>query len=125
MPLEFLFYSRNFLVAGSDLGSITFATTGGSQTVMGTTVSVMSRMEDGFYVEMAGSTLLLEDVTVEQNLLQSAPWSAVSARMGAVARVLASTIQNNAAMEFAIVSFDSSVSVSDTTISQNSGVVSP
>lgn len=92
---------------------------------MGTTVSVMSRMEDGFYVEMAGSTLLLEDVTVEQNLLQSAPWSAVSARMGAVARVLASTIQNNAAMEFAIVSFDSSVSVSDTTISQNSGVVSP
>lgn len=108
----------------SDVNSVTFTTAGGSQSVLGTSVTQMRRIEDAFYVEDVGSTLLLESTTIEQNRIQSNPWSAVSARTGSIVRVSETTISDNAAVEFGIVAFDSSATIIDSFISRNEGSVS-
>ena len=107
----------------SDVNSITYTTAGGSQSVLGTSVSQMRRIDDAFYVESIGSTLLLERTKIEQNRFQANPWSAVSARTGSIARISETLIADNASVEFGIVSFDSSITVTDSFISGNVGTV--
>lgn len=107
----------------SDVNSITYTTAGGSQSVLGTSVSQMRRIDDAFYVESIGSTLLLEGTKIEQNRFQANPWSAVSARTGSIARISETLIADNASVEFGIVSFDSSITVTDSFISGNVGTV--
>lgn len=107
----------------SDVNSVTYTTAGGSQSVLGTSVSQMRRIDNAFYVESIGSTLLLEGTTIEQNRIQTNPWSAVSARTGSIARVAETSIADNASVEFGIVSFDSSITVTDSFISGNVGMV--
>jgi len=109
----------------SDVNSVTFTTAGGSQTVLESSVTQMRRIEDAFYVEDVGSTLLLESVTIEQNRISANPWSAVSARTGSIARVSKTSISDNASVEFGVVAFDSAVDVTDSFISRNEGSVSP
>ena len=107
----------------SDVNSITYTTAGGSQSVLRTSVSQMRRIDDAFYVESIGSTLLLEGTKIEQNRFQANPWSAVSARTGSIARISETLIADNASVEFGIVSFDSSITVTDSFISGNVGTV--
>ena len=83
----------------------------------------MRRIDDAFYVESIGSTLLLEGTKIEQNRFQANPWSAVSARTGSIARISETLIADNASVEFGIVSFDSSITVTDSFISGNVGTV--
>jgi hypothetical protein len=108
----------------SDVNSITYTTAGGSQSALNTSVTQMSRMEDAFYVEDVGSTLLLEGMAIEQNNMQTVPWSVVSVRTNAIARVSESSISDNTALEFGVVAFSSTVSIQDSFISRNSGSVS-
>ena len=105
------------------MNSVTYTTAGGSQSVLSTSVSQMRRIEDAFYVESIGSTLLLEGTKIEQNRFQANSWSAVSARTGSIARVSETSIVDNASVEFGIVSFDSSITVTDSIISGNVGTV--
>jgi protein-disulfide isomerase-like protein with CxxC motif len=114
----------DFLRLVTDVNYITFATAGGSQTVTKSTVTLMTRISDAFYVEGEGSTLLLEQVTIERNQIQADPWSAVAARTNAVAQVSNITIAENTGVEFGVVSFNSMVTVQDTIIRQNIGSVS-
>lgn len=107
----------------SDVNSITYTTAGGSQSVLRTSVSQMRRIDDAFYVESIGSTLLVEGTKIEQNRIQTNPWSAVSARTGSIAKVSETSIADNASVEFGIVSFDSSITVTDSFISGNVGTV--
>ena len=74
-------------------------------------------------MEGIGSTLLLEKVRVEQNRISDNPWSAVSARMGSIARVSETSISDNASVEFGVVAFDSSVVIIDSFIERNEGSV--
>lgn len=109
--------------AVSDMNSITFSTAGGSQSVMNTTVGKMIHMEDAFYVEGVGSTLLVDGTFVQNNTNQTVPWRVVSVRTEAIARVSASSISDNTAVEFGVVAFNSTVSIEDSFISRNSGSV--
>jgi len=115
--------TKSFSHSVSDVNSVTFTTTGGSQTVLQVSVTQMQRIEDAFYVEDIGSTLLLERVVVEQNRFSSSPWSAVSARTRSIARVSATSISDNTSVEFGVVAFDSSVVITDSFISRNEGSV--
>jgi hypothetical protein len=119
-----VFFFIKFLPEVSDLNSVTFTTAGGSQTVTNSTVTLMTRISDAFYVEDEGSTLLLEGVTIERNQIQADPWSAVAARTNSVAQITSTTIAENTGVEFGIVSFNSMVTVQDTIIWQNTGTVS-
>jgi hypothetical protein len=110
-------------IHSSDVNSVTYTTAGATQSVLNSTVARMNRLSDAFYVEAAGSTLLLEAVTVEQNKVQTDPWSAVSVRMGAVARIRHSAMVDNGAVEFVVVAFQSTIYLSDSTISRNDGSV--
>lgn len=112
------------LSTASDMGSVAFATTGGSQSVISSSVSRMTRVEDVFFVEESGSTLLVEDTSIVENVGQSTAWSGVFARTGSIARVSRTNISRNSNVEFGIVSFDSSVTVFNTLIEDNTGVVS-
>lgn len=107
----------------SDLNTVTFTTAGGSQTVLASTVSSMNRIEDVFFVEDVGSTLLLDGVMVVENQVQTVPWNVVSARTKAIARVTETTISDNMAIEYGVVAFDASVTIMDSFISRNSGTV--
>jgi hypothetical protein len=102
---------------------VTFTTAGGSQTVMTTTVTGMTRLKDAFYVEQEGSTLLLDTVIVNENQAQTTAWHAVSVRTGAIAQITESTISDNTALEYSIVAFDATLSIQDSFISRNSGTV--
>jgi hypothetical protein len=107
----------------TDVNSITFTTAGGSQTVTNSTVTLMTRIMDAFYVEDEGSTLLLEQVTIIRNQIQTDPWSAVAARSNSIAQISSITIAENTGVEFGIVSFNSTVTIQDCIIRQNTGSV--
>jgi hypothetical protein len=110
-------------VGSSDVNSVTYTTAGATQSVLNTTVARMNRLADAFYVEATGSSLLLETVTVEQNKVQPDPWSAVSVRMGALARIRHTSIVDNGVVEFSVVAFQSTVYLSDSIIARNEGSV--
>ena len=112
-----------FSIVVADVNSITFTTAGGSQTIMKSIVTQMTRMADAFYVEDEGSTLLLEDVNIVRNQIQADTWSAVAARAGAIAQISNITIAENTGIEFGVVSFNSMVTIQDTIIRQNTGSV--
>jgi hypothetical protein len=84
----------------------------------------MNFMDDAFFVEGDGSTLLLDGLVVEQNTAQSTPWSAVAVRRKSIARITGSYIAENKALEFGVVVFDSTTIIQDSQISQNTGAVS-
>jgi protein-disulfide isomerase-like protein with CxxC motif len=108
----------------ADVNSITFTTTGGSQTVTNSSVTLMTRIADAFYVEGIGSTLLLEGVTIERNQIPSDPWTAVSARTESIAQVSKSTIADNTGVEFGVTAFGATVTIQDSLIQGNVGSVS-
>jgi ABC-type glucose/galactose transport system permease subunit len=110
-------------IHSSEINSITYTTAGATQTVINTTVSRMNRLADAFYVEGMGSTLLLETVKLEQNKVQTDPWSGVSVRMEAIARIRKSSISDNTSVKFGVVTFQSTAHISDTLISRNVGSV--
>jgi predicted nucleic acid-binding protein len=83
----------------------------------------MTRLADAFYVEDAGSTLLLEAVNIVRNQVQAETWNAVAARAGAIAQIANTTIAENTGVEFGIVSFNSMITIQDTIIRQNTGSV--
>ena len=107
----------------ADVNSVTFTTAGGSQTVMNSTVTQMTRMADAFYVEDEGSTLLVEGVNIVRNQIQADAWSAVAARTGAIVQISNVTVAENTGLEFGVVSFNSMVTIQDTIIRQNTGSV--
>ena len=117
------FANTYFSIVVTDVNSITFTTAGGSQTIMKSIVTQMTRMADAFYVEGEGSTLLLEDVNIVRNQIQADTWSAVAARAGAIAQISNITIAENTGIEFGVVSFNSMVTIQDTIIRQNTGSV--
>jgi hypothetical protein len=108
----------------ANVNSITFTTTGGSQTVTDSAVTLMTRMTDAFYVEGKGSTLLLDGVVIERNQMPSDPWTAVSARTEAIAQISASAIANNSGLEFGVTAFSATVTIQDSFIQRNVGSVS-
>lgn len=81
-------------------------------------------MDDAFYVEGTGSSLLLEGLSLERNVVPTTPWNGVSVRTGAIARINESSISDNVAMEFGVVAFDSrGVWISDSFLNRNAGSV--
>lgn len=106
------------------MDSITYTTAGGSQTVLSTTVTQMGFMENAFYVEDIGSTLLLEGLVLEQNDEQKIPWTAVAARTESITRISSSSVSDNKAVEFGVVAINSIVTIEDSFISRNIGLVS-
>jgi hypothetical protein len=109
----------------ADVNSITFTTTGGSQTVTNSTVTLMTRMTDAFYVEGKGSTLLLDGVIIERNQISSDPWTAVSVRTEAIAQISKLSIADNSGVEFGVTAFSATVNIQDSVIQRNVGSVSP
>jgi hypothetical protein len=111
-------------ITASNMDSITFTTAGASQSVLNTFVTQMNFMEDAFFVEDVGSVLQITGTTLQQNVDFAEPWTGVSARNGATARVSQMSISDNGSVEFGVVSFGSTVLVERSVVSRNTGSVS-
>jgi hypothetical protein len=112
------------VVIVADVNSITFTTAGGSQTVTNSSVTLMTRMSDAFYVEDQGSTLLLEGVIIERNQILGEPWSAIAARTNSIVQISETTIADNTGVEFGVVAFAAMITIQDSFVRQNTGSVS-
>jgi DICT domain-containing protein len=103
---------------------ITYTTASGSQTVTNTMLYNMTFVEDAFFVESDQSTLNIQDVTIEKNQAITTQWNSIVVRDRATATVSKLSINDNNNLRFGIISFNAAITVSDSTIRQNKGVVS-
>lgn len=106
------------------MDSITYTTAGASQSVVNTVVNNMNFLQDAFYIEGESSSLNIQGLSIEQNTAIDTQWSGITTRKKAKSNITGTTISNNAFLRFGSLVVDSSVFISDTTISRNTGVVS-
>lgn len=115
---------ENGKIESSDIDSITFTTAGAKQTIINTIVTNMNFIQDAFYVEDISSSLIINNINIEQNIAITTPWSAIVARSKSILSIINSTISDNTFIEFGIIGFDSSITITDSRIDRNVGVVS-
>lgn len=114
-------------IRASTMEKITFTTAQGAQSVRDTTVTEMISLRDAFYVEEAGSSLTVTTSTITGNVIGGNTWRAgVTVLNGAVGTVSETTFSDNSGVEFGVAAGGqgSTLTLSDSIISGNTGVVS-
>jgi hypothetical protein len=119
-------FLQNSNITSSTLDQVTFTTAQGAQSVQNTIVSGMLGLRDVFYVEDTGSSLTVLGSTIRDNVISANSWAGVTILNGASARVVNSEITGNSGVEFGAAAggVGSSLIISDSVISANTGVVS-
>ena len=79
-------FLQDSTITNSTLGSVTFTTNGGAQTVTGTTVTGLNRLGTAFSADGEGTSLVLTDVDVVDNLLERQEWVGIAGFNGATIR---------------------------------------
>jgi hypothetical protein len=110
-------------VTQSSAGSVTSTSLAGSQRVTQVIISEMLAMEDTFFAEGAGTSLIVGDTRVENNVNPTS-WNVVSVRSGAIGRVTESSFTDNTGIQSGVsaTSVGSVVTLLDSLISDNSGL---
>jgi hypothetical protein len=119
-------FLQNSNITSCTLDQVTFTTAQGAQTVVDTIISGMLGLRDVFYVEDTGSSLNVIRSTIRDNDITSNSWAGFTILNGASARVAGTEITSNSGVEFAAAAggVGSALDISDSIISENTGVVS-
>lgn len=119
-------FLQNTNITSSTLDQVTFTTAQGAQSVQNTVISGMLGLRDVFYVEDTGSSLTVQGSTIRDNDISANSWAGITVLNGATAQVSNSEITGNSGVEFGAAAggVGSSLTVSDSFISENTGVVS-
>ena len=96
-------------ISGSSLGSVTFTTSSGAQSVTRVLVRGMASLDDGFLVQGTGSTLTVSRSSVRGNDLDST--NIFNASGGASARIIDTSIIGNSGVEFGVIASGQGTSV--------------
>jgi hypothetical protein len=119
-------FLQNSNITSCTLDQVTFTTAQGAQSVSNTIVSGMLGLRDVFYVEDTGSSLSVIGSMIRDNDISSNSWAGFTILNGASATVVGTEITSNSGVEFAAAAggAGSSLDMSDSIISENTGVVS-
>jgi hypothetical protein len=97
--VSFLQYST---VSNSSLGSVTYATAGGSQSVISSQVQSMKTLNDAFFAEGAGSQVTLSNSQIRNNnIVNGTGWRGVTIQGSASGSMDGTSISGNQGMTFA------------------------
>jgi hypothetical protein len=119
-------FLQNSNITSCTLDQVTFTTAQGAQSVSNTIISGMLGLRDVFYVEDTDSSLNVVGSMIRDNDITSNSWAGFTILNGATARVVGTEITSNSGVEFAAAAggVGSSLDISDSIISENTGVVS-
>ena len=110
-------------ISESIIDRVTQTSSRSDQRTHSVSITRMAGLTTAFVAQESGTSLFLQDVSIEDNILTS-PWQAVDVQGGAVGQIDRSSLSTNSGLQFGIVArgAQSVISVQRTALSNNFGL---